>query len=413
MAHTKRQLLKLVLLAASASLAVAAAATAAAATAAAGIPSPPHVHLLVDEQVVRDRGAAAPRLGPVSKSKANPLLREDRQWEGSWKNTNPSIVYRDGVFHLWMTANLVCPGTSPSNPTKCAHPTYNYTVPNATHSDGGLLYARSTDGIRFEKPTLGLVEVFGSKQNNVVYRTGGGPAQTGVWFDERAGVFRMFGKNLWVGTGGGVGVASSFDGIHNWTNFTPAASMGLSHGADTSNNALWDETLQRYIAFSRERLSLPSSPTPTLCSMCANPDHAVFSPSDCVYHVWAIQFINSIGIDSKVPPQYGERRESRSTAEAWEGPWSKAVQVLEGEVGYEAYALVPFRLPGWRPGLYMGLAAFFSASVRVSSVRSVAESSGLLQARTSERLLLVNQPLAVFWQGRSSGLCSSLLCCRD
>ena len=83
-----------------------------------------------------------------------------------------------------------------------------------------------------------------------------------------------------------------------------------------SNNALWDESLQRYLAFSR--------------------------------------------IDSHVPPQYGMRRESRSTAEHWAGPWSKAVQVLEGKQGYEAYALIPFRFSGWRPGLYMGLAAFFS-----------------------------------------------------
>ena len=39
-----------------------------------------------------------------------------------------------------------------------------------------------------------------------------------------------------------------------------------------------------------------------------------------------------------------------------------ATQVLEGRVGWEAYALVPFRLPGWRPGMYMGLAAFFNTT---------------------------------------------------
>ena len=302
-------------------------------------------HLFIDDTIVQDRGSAAPRFGPVRKSEANPLLREDREWEGSWKNTNPSVVYRDGSYHMWMTANLVCPGASPGNLTDtCAHPGYNYTVPRTAHKDGGLLYARSTDGIHFEKPNLGLVEVFGSTQNNVVYRTGGGPAQTGIFFDEHAQLFRMFGKNFAVEMGQGVGVASSVDGIHNWTNYTPAPSMGLAHGADTrcgtnclrcchqgshgpadltpvcsvlySNNALWDESLQRYIAFSR--------------------------------------------IDSDVPPQYGMRRESRSTAKTWAGPWTHAVQVLEGQRGYEAYALVPFRLSGWRPGLYMGLAAFFS-----------------------------------------------------
>ena len=72
-------------------------------------------HLFIDETVVQDRGNTAPSLGPVHKSEANPLLREDRRWEGSWKNTNPSVVYKDGLFHLWMTANLVCPGAPSTN----------------------------------------------------------------------------------------------------------------------------------------------------------------------------------------------------------------------------------------------------------------------------------------------------------
>ena len=136
-------------------------------------------NMIIDDAVVHDRGTATPSLGPVRKSDANPLLREDREWEGSWKNTNPSVVHRDGEFHLWMTANLVCPGASPGNPSDtCAHPGYNYTVPKTAHKDGGLLYARSTDGINFQKPQLGLVEVFGSAQNNVVYRTGGGDGFT-------------------------------------------------------------------------------------------------------------------------------------------------------------------------------------------------------------------------------------------
>jgi len=116
----------------------------------------------------------------------------------------------------------------------------------------------------------------------------------------------MFGKSFGIPMRGydgkkvSVGVASSFDGIHNWTNWTSVASMGLTgtHGADTSNNALWDEHLQEYLAFSR--------------------------------------------IDSDVDDQkYGTRRESRSSSKSWDGPWSPAVQVLRGEHGYEAYALIP------------------------------------------------------------------------
>jgi hypothetical protein len=74
------------------------------------------------------------------------------------------------------------------------------------------------------------------------------------------------------------------------------------------NNALWDPDLAEYIAFSR--------------------------------------------IDTKVDANtYGMRREARSTSKSWAGPWSPAVEVLVGSKGYEAYALIPFRLPSWRPGL--------------------------------------------------------------
>ena len=67
-------------------------------------------------------------------------------------------------------------------------------------------------------------------------------------------------------------------------------------------------------------------------------------------------------IDTNVPKAYGTRRETRSTAPHWAGPWSKAEQVLHGREEWQAYALVPFRLPSWRPGLYMGLAAFFNTT---------------------------------------------------
>ena len=144
------------------------------ALAAAGLAAEPRRHLLVDPDVVAATvGRTEVALGPVHKSPANPLLAEDRKWEASWKNTNPSVVYTDGVYHLWMTTNVVrprprpwhptprptppthadglcsvqvCPGAAPGVYRSCAHPTYNYTVPATAKRDGGLLYARSTDG---------------------------------------------------------------------------------------------------------------------------------------------------------------------------------------------------------------------------------------------------------------------------
>lgn len=51
--------------------------------ASASAPTRRHQMLVTDEQVVSDRGGAVVQLGPVSKSPANPLLSEDRIWEGS------------------------------------------------------------------------------------------------------------------------------------------------------------------------------------------------------------------------------------------------------------------------------------------------------------------------------------------
>lgn len=57
--------------------------------------------LTVDPAVV-DVGSTDARvvLGPVSKSNRNPLMSEDELWEAAWWNTNPSLFFRDGTFHL-------------------------------------------------------------------------------------------------------------------------------------------------------------------------------------------------------------------------------------------------------------------------------------------------------------------------
>lgn len=148
----------------------------------------------------------------------------------------------------------VCPGAPAGS---CAHPGYNWTTPKSMHRDGGLLYASSTDGINFTKPMLKIVEAYGSKANNLVWRTGSGPAQVGVFWDGRGKLFRAFGKGWGLGMGKGMGVASSSDGIHGWTNWTAAPATGPQ--GDTSNNALWDESLQQYSEHLPPPAPLPSA----------------------------------------------------------------------------------------------------------------------------------------------------------
>jgi hypothetical protein len=288
----------------------------------------------VDPRIIAAQQNTVPELGVVTKSTHNPLLSEEEPWDGNWLNSNPSVVYRDGVFHLWWTAKLVCPGASPGkctrngasakvNPSdKCCHPGFNHSIPTSANASGGLLYASSTDGVNFVRPKLGLNELLGSTANNAVFvNPGGGASQVGVFFDESAGVYRAFGKAFPPSAGieKGMGVASSHDGLH-WENFTSAKQLDLN--GDTSNNALWDPHTKRYLAFSR--------------------------------------LDNHINYDL-----YGLRKETISSTSSWD-QWSGHAVCLRGtqsgKLDGESYSLVPFRLPSFARGLYLGLGAFYDES---------------------------------------------------
>jgi len=275
--------------------------------------------LAVDPSVIGMQPGLRYELGPITKSSHNPLMREDQKWEADWLNTNPSIVYRNGTYHLWYTAKTICPGATPevcaASGQHCCHPGYNFTVSPTERARGGLLYARSTDGLAWEKPHLGLTEAFNSTANNIVWATdGSGAAQAGVGYDERAGSFLAFGMSF-AGHGDQMGTMRSADGLR-WTDFVAADSMDVR--GDTTNNALWDDALGAYLAFSR--------------------------------------------IDNKTDEgRMGSRRESRSVSTDFK-VWSRGVEVLAGQADWQAYALVPFRLPTSSPGLYFGLGAFFNAT---------------------------------------------------
>ena len=224
------------------------------------------LYTLIDPRLIKTQSNVLLELGNVTKSKHNPLLSETMPWDGNWLNSNPSIIHKDGVFHLFWTAKLVCPGANPKICTRekgadrCCHPGFNHSIPSSAKQSGGLLYANSSDGVTFYRPKLGLNMILGSAANNVIFsRPGGSAGQMGIFLDDHVtpSVFRAFGKAFpaTVGlpavpfaTSGGMGVATSSDGLH-WENWTSAA--GLDVNGDTSNNALWDPHLRQYLGFSR------------------------------------------------------------------------------------------------------------------------------------------------------------------
>ncbi len=113
-----------------------------------------------------------------------------------------------------------------------------------------LAYARSRDGLEWEKPNLGLVEFEGSKENNLVFRGALGHGQHGgtVFVDPTAPPEERY-RYFYLG-GKGVCGAVSPDGLH-WAPVAEDNDTLVQWGSDTQNTCFWDPDRQAYVAFLR------------------------------------------------------------------------------------------------------------------------------------------------------------------
>ncbi len=100
-----------------------------------------------------------------------PFLNPDRKWESFCLNFF-NVIHRDNVWHMWYNS---------------------YDLQYQYDCDAYLCYARSTDGLHWEKPSLGLIEYEGSKANNIVYDGRVNRANlTTVFLDEQAPASERF-----------------------------------------------------------------------------------------------------------------------------------------------------------------------------------------------------------------------------
>jgi hypothetical protein len=298
------------------------------------------IHLLADPAVVAAMDGAAITFGPVIKSAKNPLIVEDRPWEGEFGNCYPTAAFdpADRKFKVWLNARTRCPPTGAANdphtaPGICPHLGYpekwkQTLLFKPTHSGeqrAATLYAEADDdGLSFTKPSLGLHEWNGSTANNIVMETLG---NAGVFLDlhetnesRRFKLISSYNKSNVAANPDENNqytliTAVSADG-KVWTDITNASSMRVA--ADTANNALYDPHLGTYLAFSRRH-----------CSHCT----VTSCEASCGMSGW------------------GVRRETRSTSTSFLGGWTDAVECAHGEppVTYEMYSLTPFRSEHWRP----------------------------------------------------------------
>jgi hypothetical protein len=148
-----------------------------------------------------------------------PLLISDRPWE-EFSIGYGTVLRTDGQWHLWYSS--------------CDH---NYRDDNDTY----LCYARSNDGVHWQKPSLGIYSYKGSKDNNIL---GFGTHGVTVFVDERASAgerFKAVGVRVHVGAEWWIHGATSPDGIH-WKWLEEPL---LKKNSDTANVCIRDGGVYR------------------------------------------------------------------------------------------------------------------------------------------------------------------------
>jgi hypothetical protein len=112
-----------------------------------------------------------------------------------------------------------------------------------------ICYAESADGIRWSKPNLGLVEIAGSKDNNVLIPAAG---MLAPFLDTRPGVSaeQRYKGNM-EDKAGLLGYVSA-DGLH-WKKLgeQPLVPRKLKNNFDSQNVMFWSEAEQQYVLYAR------------------------------------------------------------------------------------------------------------------------------------------------------------------
>ena len=206
-------------------------------------------YLLLDTALWAQADHLKLTLGQARKASENPLFGEDLPWEVRHDNLYANVIFdrTDNLYKCWYNPFIIDAATTDTPPAQRERGAYRAALArarvedhNRKHREMGVCYAFSTDGIRWERPELGLLEFNGSTRNNLVMRDVHG---VGVTLDPRdpdpAGRFKAFMEG---------GVARSADGLH-WSPIQPCPEIDARW--DTHNNLFWDERHGRYVGITR------------------------------------------------------------------------------------------------------------------------------------------------------------------
>ena len=205
--------------------------------------------LFIDRTFLGQASGVELQVHPPRKS-GEMTIKPEGKWETGGIGPYSSVLHDGTTYHAWYHAM----------------DTIQW---DQGHGRGSICYARSSDGIRWEKPDVGLIEYNGSQANNIVFGHGANGVSLGqdggmVFLDPNAPAeqrFRMlcrFGAKGMPAAAADVGQAmhifSSGDGVH-WTLTHPYVVVSrkeekLSH-LDSQNVMFWDESLGRYVTYVR------------------------------------------------------------------------------------------------------------------------------------------------------------------
>jgi hypothetical protein len=179
-----------------------------------------HRQLFIDGRLIESSRGVRVVVNPPAK--LGPVLRPERPWEDKSLGFCASVIEDEGTLKLfyesWSTrGTFVC-------------------------------LALSRDGLRWERPSLGILEIDGSKDNNCVYRDTG---EAVVFLDPHGKPeerYKMVAVQDWPKPEtGGLYVHTSPDGLH-WK----AGPRVFDLVPDTANQAAWDRQRGKYVAYVRK-----------------------------------------------------------------------------------------------------------------------------------------------------------------
>ncbi len=121
----------------------------------------PGLHLFVDDAEIQDHPGFVRKVQQAARMRPEPVLRADRPWEGSAVQMWGSVLFDhdEDLFKMWYFTH---------GPAGSGKEAQKY-----------ICYATSTDGVKWEKPELGLFPWQGSRANNIVYPTPETPPEQG------------------------------------------------------------------------------------------------------------------------------------------------------------------------------------------------------------------------------------------